>query len=418
MKKQIALFLILTGIFAGVISCSKDEHTSTPPTPIFTLNFTDKFIPAQIPVIVFLSRPDGSTIMDTTCTSNITYVFYPPSGKYIPEKFIVTIVHSEIFWHNLMAHINSYTNVSKGSEWTLKGTKPDTIGKATVSLTNLPDLAGPVLYSTSGYSNETSNTSGVSAILYQSPDDLYVKINTPDGHFYKLTEIVRNGNFSVDMSDPDQTATKSVSFPFSAENYEVQLYGYVNSDYDSPLPVMADHVMSDGIPVSSASLHYPASYFSGFHTKMMLQETFTSSETWFCQTEGVIPDQFAKIDAGIISMLPQTGSVTIQTNGTFNMTGAHWQFVDQSLLYYEWQIYASDTTSTFVIPEIPPDFKKMFPTISRDSLIFQYAELTDFATVNSYEELIGYLFNPSYPQQMDRFNASVIRKNFYPWNIK
>jgi hypothetical protein len=317
-----------------------------------------------------------------------------------------------------MAHINSYTNVPKGSEWTLKGTKPDTIGKATVSLTNLPDLAGPVLYSTSGYSNETSNTSGVSAILYQSPDDLYVKINTPDGHFYKFNEIVRNGNFSIDMSDADQAATKSVSFPFSAENYEVQLYGYVNSDYDSPLPVMADHVISDGLPVSSASLHFPASYFSGFHTKMMLQETFTSSETWFCQTEGAIPDQFAKIDAEITSMLPQTGSVTIQTNGTFNMTGAHWQFVDQSLLYYEWQIYASDTASTFVIPEIPPDFKKMFPTISRDSLIFQYAELTDFAAVNSYEELIGYLFNPSYPQQMDRFNASVIRKNFYPWNIK
>lgn len=411
MKSKISLFLPLAICLSVFNSCSKDEHTSTPPAPIFTLNFTEKFIQPHIPVIVFLSRPDGSVIMDTTCESNITYVFYPPSGKFIPDRFMVTVISSELFWHNFRAHINTYTNVTKGSEWTLKGTRPDTVGKATVSLANLPALTGPVLFSNSGYSNETSTTTGRTAILYQSPDDLYVKIQTGEGQLYKITEIVRNGNFSVDMSDAEPAESHSVSFPVSAENYEAQLYGYATADYDSPIPIMADNLISDGLPASGIDLHYPPSYFAGFHTKMMLQETYTSDEIWFYQTEGSIPGQFAKVDADIASMQPQKGSATIQTNGTFNVLGAHWQFVDHALVYYEWQIYAPDSTSNIVIPEVPPAFKTMYPTISLDSLTFQYAEVMNFYTLSSYYELIGNLFNPASPKQMDRFPASSLRKN-------
>ena len=281
MKSKLSLFVLVSSILIGVISCKKDEKISTPPTPIFTINFINKFIPAQIPVIVFLSRPDGSIIMDTTCESNITYVFYPPSGKFVPDKFMVTVISSELFWHNFKAYISTYTNISRGSEWTLQGTKPDTVGKATVSLVNLPALTGPVLYSNSGYSNETSATSGRTAVLYQSPDDLYIKIQTADDQLYKITEIVRNGNFSIDMSDAEKAQSHLVSFPFPAENYETQLYGYINADYDSPFSILADNLISDGFPVNSINLHYPGLYFSGFHTKMMLQETYSSDAIWF-----------------------------------------------------------------------------------------------------------------------------------------
>jgi hypothetical protein len=100
------------------------------------------------------------------------------------------------------------------------------------------------------------------------------------------------------------------------------------------------------------------------------------------------------------------------------MVAAHWQFIDHALVFYEWQIFAPDTTATIIIPEIPPAFKQMFPTASLDSLIFQYAELTELFTLSSYYELIGKLFDPSHPQQMDRFDASSLRKNFIPWNSK
>jgi len=418
MKPTLFLFAVLIFILSGLTSCKKEEHTSTPPTPIFTLNFTQKFIPDQIPVIVFLSDPEGKIILDTVCTSNMTYLLYPPSGKTIPEKFMVTIINSEIPWHNLTAHINTYTNVAKGSEWTLKGTKPDSVGKATISLINFPALSGPILYSNSGYSNETLNPSDRIAVLYQTPDELYVKIQTGEGQFYKITDIARNGNYAIDMSDASQAESHTISFPLSAENYEARLYGYKDADYDSPIPVTADNLISEGVPASSIDMHYPASFFSGFHTKLMLQETYTSEVTWFYQTEGSIPDEFVQIDADILSMQPQTGSLSIQTSGTFDMVAAHWQFIDHTLVFYEWQIFAPDTTATIIIPEIPPAFKQMFPTASLDSLIFQYAELTELFTLSSYYELIGKLFDPSHPQQMDRFDASSLRKNFIPWNSK
>jgi len=54
----------------------------------------------------------------------------------------------------------------------------------------------------------------------------------------------------------------------------------------------------------------------------------------------------------------------------------------------------------------------MYPSISLDSLTFQYAEVSHFYTISSYYELIGKLFNPSDPKQMDRFPASVLRENY------
>lgn len=413
MKIRFFTVTILMLFLVGFISCKKEKNAPPPLSPILTLNFTEKFIPDQLPVIIFISDPEGKVITDTTCRSNGTYVLYPPEGKSIPENFMVTVVNSELYWHNLLVHINTYTNVAKGSEWTIKGTKPDTVGMATISLVNLPTLSGPILYSNSGYSNTTFNPLDRIALLFKSPDDLYVKIQTSGGQRYKIAkDIVRNGNYSIDMSDAMQAESHAISFPISAENYEAELYGYKDANYDSPIPILADDLISDGLSVNSVNLYYPPSVFAGFHTKLMLQETYTSDATWYYQTEGAIPGEFRKIDADILSMQPKTGGLVIQSSGTYDMIAAHWEFIDQALAFYEWQIYSPDTTRTLILPEITPAFKRMFPTISLDSLIFQYAELTDFQNLASYDELINKLFDPAHPTQMDRYDATMLRKIF------
>ena len=413
MKVRYFSVLIMMFLLMGIISCKKEKNDSPLLSPVLTLNFTDKFIPDQLPVIVFISDPNGKVITDTTCSSNRTYILYAPDGKSVPENLMVTVVNSEIYWHNLMVHINTYTNVVKGSEWTIKGTKPDTVGMATISLVNLPTLVAPILYSNSGYSNTTFNPLDRIALLYKSPDDLYIKIQTSGGQLYKIvTDIERNGNYSIDMSDAAPAESHEISFPISAENYEAELYGYKDANYDSPIPILADNLISEGHPVNSVKLYYPPSVFPGFHTKHMLQETYSSDATFYYHTEGSIPDEFKKINADILSMQPQTGSLTIQTSGTYQMVGAHWEFVDHALVFYEWQLFASDTTRTLVIPEIAPALKRMFPSISLDSLIFQYAQLTDLQNLASYNELINKLFDPSHPTQMDRYDATTLRKIF------
>jgi hypothetical protein len=414
MKTRFFLLSILVLLLAGITSCKKDAN-ETPPalSPILTLNFTDKFITDQLPVIVFLSGPDGKTILDTTCGSNGTYVLYSPEGKVTPGRFMVTFVRAETFWHNFMVNINTYTNVAKGSEWTIKGTNPDTIGNAHVTLQNMPTLSGPILFSNSGYHNLTFDPLDRTLLLYKVPDDLYVKIQTPSGQLYKyFKDSLQTGSKTFNMSNALKPESHHVSFPMKAENYEVEVFGYKNEDYDSPLPILADYLISDGFATDSIRLYYPPAIFAGFHSKFMLQETYSSDATWFYNTEGAIPGEFVKINADILSMQPGKGSVDVQTSGNFDMVGAHWEFIDHTLLFYEWQVYAPDTTGKIILPEIPPAFTRMYPTIGLDSLLFQYAEVTDLQKPGTYDELITKLFDPAHPTQMDRYDASILRKNY------
>lgn len=415
MISRFVSYLFFCFMFAGVISCKKKNDNPPQADPILTLNFTNKFIPDQIPVIVFISAADGKIIIDTTCSLNGTYTLYPPVGKVIPEKFMVTVVSSELFWHNLIAHINTYASVDKGAIWTLQGTIPDTLASSHITLENLPEISGPILFSGNGFYNLTFNPTNRSIWNYQVPDNLYVKIQTEVGQFYKYEEnLMSGGEYIIDMSTARPTENQYVTLPFQVENYEAKVYAFQDDNYDFPIPVLADYLISDGLSTENIQLNYPPAVFSGFHTSMMIQKTYMSDVSWYCQTEGAIPDEFVTIDAEILSMEPETGKLTVQTGGSFDMVAAHWQFIDHALLFYEWQVYAPDTSTTIILPEIPDAFTTMFPSISLDSLNFQYSELTDFRDLSGYNELINKIFDPMHPVQMTRYNASTIRKSIIP----
>ena len=405
-------FPFLFAMLLLVVSCKKDKNDPKPSEPVLTINFTDKFIPDQIPAIVFLSGKDGKTFLDTTCISNGSYELFSPDGAATPENFMVTIVSSELYWHSLIVHINTYTGIDKGAEWTLQGTKPDTVSSSSITLENMPEISGPILYSGQGFSNLTFNPTNRSIWNYQLPDDLYVKIQTDTGQYYSYNaELMTGGSYTIDMSAAEKTESQTVTLPMQVENYETKVFGYKNDDFDSPIPIVVEYLISDGMMTDNILLHYPPAIFSGFHTSMMIQETYLSELSWFYQNEGEIPDQFVKIDADILTSEFTDDKLTIQSGGSFDMVAAHWQFIDHSLMFYEWQMHASDTTTVMILPEIPSAFLRMFPTISHDSLQYQYTELTEFQQLESYTSLINKIFDPTHPTQMNRYEASSIRKS-------
>jgi hypothetical protein len=416
MKINLFRFIIAGTVVLSCLSCKKSTTEEPKPnnqTILFTVTFSDKFIPDQFKAIIFISGPDGSTLADTTCTVNTTYHLYLKDGGVIPPWVMVTIVNYETVMHELKIHMNTYTHVIPQSTWTIKGVNPDTTGHIVASLLHVPSPHGQILYSNSGYYNVTFNPNLRTCMLYKQTDDLLVKVAYAGGDRYKIIPGVSpGGKYNIDMSDALTAESQSITFPFPVQNYEADIYGYKEQSFDSPIPILADFVLSDGLTVNATTVSYPPSFFSGFHTKLMIQETYTSDVIYYYQTDGSIPATFNKTGASIVSMQAAKGSVNIQSGGTFDMTAAHWEYLTPALEYYDWQIYCPDTMQTVTLPAIAPAFSRLFNSLAIDSLHLVYAELTDFQTVASYEEYIQKLYDPAHPQTTDRFEASSVRRNY------
>lgn len=412
-------FVLLSILLILFHSCKKDDNKPKPAEPLITLHFTDRFVHEQLPVIVFLSDESGKTILDTTCVSNETYELFAASGQSVPDRMMVTVVSSEPYWHSLRVHINTYTRVEKGAEWTLKGSRMDTVATAYVSLENVPDINGPILYASPGYYTLTFNKTNRALLIYDSPADFYVKIRTDTGQYFKyVPDCLVFGDYTADMSVNMPTVSKKVLFPMPVENFEAKLFAYADADLDSPGPLILDYAMSEGFVADSLQLNFPPDLFNYFQTQIMLQETYLSDVSYFQISEGNIPSVFIRPDAEILTMQQEQNKLKIESKGTFDLVTADWQFVDYALMHYEWKVFASDTSKTVLLPEITKAFQKMYPTISHDSLRFQFTELTDFQQIESYDALMGKMFDSGKPTRMDRLAANSIRKSLLPSSRK
>jgi hypothetical protein len=408
--------LLLAVVLASCLSCKKKTAEESPPVlqpSLFTITFTDNFIADQYKAIVFISDPGGKTLADTTCTTNTTYHFTLKEGLATPAWMMVTIVNYEAVMHELRIHLNTYTMVTPGTSWTIRGEHPDSTGHITASLVNVPSPHGQIIYSNSGYYNLTFNPNQRTCMLYKSTDDLYVKVAMASGDRYKiLPGIVPGGVYSVDMADAAPTEAHAIAFPFPVQNYEADIYGYKEQSFDSPVPILADMVISDGSAASSVKVSGPPAYFAGYHTQLMIQETYTSDVTWQYHTDGAIPGSFKKIEASVNSVQADRGTVNVQASGIFEMLTAHWEYATPALEFYYWDIFSPDTTQTVSLPELSPAFSGLFNSLAIDSLSLVYTELTDFQTVASYGEFLQNCFEVSPPKTIDRFEASSVRRGY------
>lgn len=406
-----AIFLLIAGIILlSISSCKKSKDEPSRPA-IFKINLSDHFILDPFKAVIFISGPDGSVLADTTCNADGSYTFYPQAGEAVPSQLMVTIVNYELYWHGVKVHINTYTGVLPGSEWTIRGTKPDTVGSIFLTLTNVPSPQGAILYSTSGYSNLTFNPTSRGATLYKSPDNLYIKIHQITGDICKsIPDIIPNGKYTIDMSDAVKATEKLIGLPFIALNYEADIWGYQGQDFSSPLPVMTEMVLSDGNAVNSIHVYTPPTGFAGYHSRLMIQETYTSENTYYYSVDGAIPETFVKTGASVQSMIPGSGMVRIESTGPYEMVTGQWTFDSHAFEFYDWNVFGSDSTHVITLPRISHALSTLFPSLAIDSLSYSFTELTEFKSISTYKEFIGKIFNPANPQSPDRFESSVVRK--------
>ncbi len=392
-------------------SCKKSKSEPDLPTCLFTINFTDNYIKKQLSGFVLVSDPQGKFLGDTICYTNGRYPVYLKSNFPVPARLTITVGYYEVYMHLLIIHLNTYTNVTPFGEWKMKGSQPDTIGHAIVSLANLPVLDGPIIYSNAGYSSMTFITSNQEQMLFLSPDDLYVKIKIPGGDKFKWVPGIKlSETYTIDMSDAVIPAYHTISLPMNAEDYDVSLSGYNGTNYESSLTVLTDRVISNGI-INSVNLAFPPSTFSGFLTDMMIRELYTSDVQWFYRFAGDIPDQFRKIDASINSVNAVAGNASLNTSGTFMMSEVNWQFVDIEHTLFDWNIFGPDTSNVLSLPVLSPNLAKQFPTLKADSMIYTSTELRDYPNLNNYQGILRMQFDPDRTHLPGDFEMSSVKKN-------
>ncbi len=398
MKKVICRFpaslLLFIATITVALSCKKTEDVIVEEKQWnMTLIFKDDYINPKLKAIVFISDADGKTLADTLISGN-PRLFYNIKGT-ISLPLQISIVTWEPDMHNFLVTIHTYKNVYQ-NEWTLTGKRLSSAGDATVNLLNVPAHSGPVLYANSGHSNLTFATTEVKHPVYQSPDDLYIRLITIAGPMYKwYAGLVPGGLFDIDISLMQSALQHTISFPFPAQDFHAEVSGYQDTAALNPLPIITDEQLGDGIAVNAVNVSYPPAIFSCFQTNLEAIDSWTSPNSWNYRKYGPIPDAFIKTDA-MVNFFNYSGSSTyFKTSGTFTVTSAKWTFQDSDKLAFEWIVSGSDTITSIKLPAFPPSMKSMFPTLSPDSLHLCQFELTHYPSADSYFKFLEKVFSPS-----------------------
>ncbi|MCX6243287.1 MAG: hypothetical protein NTU98_01165 [Bacteroidetes bacterium] len=405
------LFLFIAAITI-MVSCKKEKSEQEVSSTLMTVHLTDHYVYNPFKAVVFISGPDGSVLSDTTITSDGTYILNGKSGTTAPAAMSVTFVNYELYWHGVKVHINTYTGVTPGSEWTIRGSKPDTVGRIMVTFTNLPNPPPEILYSTSGYSNVTYNPVNQTSFLYKSPDSLYIRVRNITGDRYKIVgNVLAGGTYTIDMSDALPVATQTISLPFPAQNYQADIFGYPGGDLLTQTPVMTDMLISNGIAANAMTVDFPPQTFGGFRTNLMLQETFNSVLTYYDRTEGDLPSAFTQSSATIGTMTPGNGSVQFDATGAFSMSTSAWSYTGPSYQFFDWNLYSNETDRNVRLPQLSPALNRLFPELIIDSLAFQSVELTSFNPAGSYQDFLNHSFvMPASQRQAMHVEAISVRK--------
>jgi hypothetical protein len=403
------IFILSVGVFHGLlISCKKKK--STPELEkqwLLTLNLTNDFVNPKLGAIVFISDAKGNQVTDTLVSGNTRLVIN--TDQHVAVPFQVTIVKWEPDMHNFLVTINTYMNVTP-AEWTIRGQRLVSSGDAVVNLLNVPVHSGPILYSGPGYSNLTFATTGNTIPLFNTPDDLYVKLNASSVPLFKWTSgIVPAGNYDIDLSSMGIALQHNISLPVPAQDFLVKVMGYRDTSNINSLPYLTDEQIGSGTKVDSINVSYPPSVFKSYHTYIQMIESWTSSSTYAYAKDGQVPDSFVRINASISADKIEGSRTSFTSSGQFTVTSAKWTFQDANKLAFEWTVSGPDTLTTISLPVIPPSMKSMFPTLSPDSLQLYQFELIHYPAIKSYPEYLAKSFNPADPGRKDKLESSSVR---------
>ena len=407
MRKNL-LFLIIPMLVIAW-SCKKKSESPANKPLLMTVNVTGRYFNPLFGGVIFISDMQGKVLADTFCLADGVYHFYGQSGASVPSFLEVSTVRSEPAWHSFNISIETYNYISP-SEWTLLGSRADTVGNINPVFKNIPAHNDAFLVSSSGYSNLTSILGNIPIQLYKSPDDIYIGIPTSAGLRYKwFYNAVSNAKDTFDLSNSLFAEKKTIAFPSLIQYYECRLQGFTDGNFNSPIPCMVDEILGNGIAVNSFDAYYPPSRFQGFHTDIMALEDYSSNKSWFYHVDGPIPTAFRKIAASLVSYSATNTGMQLLASGDMDAVSGTWQFSSTYKGHIEWTVFGPDTTATMRLPQIPPSLSNMFPWISRDSLRFMNAGLIDLAECQGYSQMISRLYGPANPSSFIRQETSILK---------
>jgi hypothetical protein len=408
-RKVVLLAFSLAFLF---FSCRKKDDSPEPGRPLLMkINVTENYFHPQLGGVIYISDNKGKVVADTYCSGSAgSYSFYGSAGTSAPSSLSVTIARYEPFWHSFDIRIETFTRISPG-EWTLSGNRADTIGHADPMFVNIPAHNGPLVISTSGYTNLTFTPGLFPVSLYKSPDNLYVGIPVPGGLKYKwFTNLVMGSTDTLDLSGGSDAALHALRLADQPVGYyECRVDGYAEANFNSPVPFRIVDVPGNDNPGGLLSLFYPPGIFQGYHTWVKIVEDWASGAEYEYQTDGPLPASFVKIQAQVTQVNSSGFRADISATGTLDALSGTWNYQSPYQGMVEWVVFGPDTASRIEIPEPSPALLSAFPWLSRDSLTFIHSELTDLSKVQGYSAMIGLIFNPAAPSRFERQELSKVR---------
>jgi hypothetical protein len=406
---RLSLYYLLAGTILITAACKKTKNDDPPSKhTILTIDFTNDFINPIFGVIVFVSDMQGRCLADTSFNGNGTLSVQAGMETEIPGRFMVTMVVPEMGEHKVLVNMSTYLYTGT-ADWNLTGARTDTLGHATITLTNLPQMAGPVLYSSSGFFNLTTVVTSKPVLLYKNPDDLYIKLPTASGTKYKwITGLSLNGDLQIDAGTAEPAGLTNISLPGQAIYYEAKVLGYLEPGFNSTIPYTVDLAFGDGTPASTIPVSHPVQLFSGYHTDIFYLESWESPATWRYQADGEIPQEFKKINASVSSMDVSSGKVSVQKAGHYEVSVATWNFSAQNMPEFSWCLFGPDTVSVFVLPDLSTKFVQRYPELKIDSLVFQSVSLLHFIEPVTYEGFLDQILKSGVPDPEQRLETSSV----------
>ncbi|NOZ74163.1 MAG: hypothetical protein GXO90_02135 [FCB group bacterium] len=369
---------------------------------LLTTNFTNDWLcPECGEGIIFISDTAGNVIAEAAWSGNASFDIEAPSNiTSFPDKISVTTVTSDGRGN---VTITTNLNIPVGFSWTWKGLPfPDwenPVGTAELNFQNIPDHSGYIVSSlwNSRGSNSGTLYSTYSFDIYESPVDIYVKLNTSNAgpQFLWITDVA-DGSYQVDLANLSSTSTKTIDFSSPVLRFYKYLYGYPVPGSHYTGRYRLDRESGRDTTVTAVNVHYPPSTFTDFRTSLYLYDADESYDFWYQTTYGDIPNTFTKIAADFDYIEVSVDNFHVQPTGTFDQIRSRWKF-DDGTNGASWYVYGASDLVQYALPPLPNSVVLKYPFLDRESFELQYADIIDFSGLSSYEEILEVVFNsPDY----------------------
>jgi len=369
-------------------------------TYLFQANFTNDWLCADCGEgIIFFSETDGTFITMATWTGNASFDIPVPEGlSSVPDKFSVTTITGG----GTYAYLYTNLNIPIGSTWTWGNDNPepdyDNQITAEFDFQNIPNHSGYILSSiwTYGASNSGTLSSPYNFNFYESPVDIYLKLNTEgsDPQFLWVNDVT-GGTEQVDLSNLSATESQTIDLQGNSVGFRKYLYGYPTAGSRYSRRYTLDYGYSYDTTVAEIKVYYPPSTFSDYRTSQYFYDSDNNSEFWYQSVYGDIPNTFDKIDADFdfISTTPTNFQIST-TSSNFDQITSRWTQSGYDNYYY-WRFYGPSDLTDYSFPSLPNSFLQQYTDFNIESFELSNADLVDHSELDSYEDILNILFNSS-----------------------